>query len=89
MIKEFNSIENGEVSTLHEPNNYGEMELIIKDRATSKKIRFRNVGNRNINSSLQFECQEFNIKTNRTKHFSFSVPLALVEIFIEHLTKVR
>lgn len=81
--------ETQELITLHAPNNAGEMKLIIQDGAKVTKIAFRNVGERHPAGSIQFTCEEYTIRTNRTKHFSFSVPFEMAELFLQHLAKVR
>jgi len=73
------------VYSMIEPNTAGDMELIIEEGNFTTRIKFRNVGKRNENSSLQFTIRKFNRRTNRTTYGSFSVPLPLVSIFLEHL----
>lgn len=75
-----------------ETNFYNEKEYTIIEivtRETKKQIAFRNVGDKNPGSALQFSISEYSYKTNRTKLVSFSIPLELSKLFIDSLQKQK
>jgi len=57
---------------------------IVTDKY-KKEIRFRNVGEKNNEASIQFNITEYTFKTNRSKHTSFDIPLPLVDLFISKI----
>jgi hypothetical protein len=79
-----------ETTTMFEPDKgSNEMEIVIEDEKNLKRIRFRNVGDGNQSAAIQFSMSEYNRDTNRTKHFSFSIPQVLAELFLSHLNIVK
>jgi hypothetical protein len=70
---------------------YGNMELVIRSRKAVTKVTFRNVGQDNKDSAIQFYIKESPVGTTRgrTKTASFSVPLPLAQLFIDHISKPR
>jgi len=62
-----------------------EVELTISNNRTFTRVKFRNVGEGNPDAAIQFSISEYNKRTDRTKHLSFSVPQELAHLFINHL----
>lgn len=76
-----------ERTTVHKEREYTIFESIT--RAYKVTVVFRNVGELNPDHSIQFSLTEYNYRTNRTKHTSFNIPLALAELFITSIQEVK
>lgn len=72
-------------TAIYKNEEYTIIEVV--DRNTRKEIKYRNVGMRNEDSAIQFEITEY--ANNRTKHFGFSIPPTLSELFIANLQNVK
>lgn len=77
----------GERTTVHKEREYTVFESVT--RAYKATVIFRNVGELNPDHSIQFSVTEYNYRTNRTKHTSFNIPLALAELFITSIQEVK
>lgn len=59
--------------------------FVINDGKKRTEVKYRNVGDKNAEASIQFSGETYNHETNRTNGFSFSIPLEMADIFMKGL----
>jgi hypothetical protein len=72
-------------------NCYREDEYTVFESETHNgrsELRFRNVGDRNKDSSIQIYLEEYQ-QGKRSKSISFSIPYNMVQFFIDSLQNVK
>jgi len=76
---------NADVETsVYKKDEYTIIEIRSKESVT--EVKFRNVGELNPDSAIQFSLTEHK---KRAKHISFSIPYALCDLFIQGLMNVK
>lgn len=76
----------GTITEFYKEENDKEVAFIINDGDDKRTtVKYRNVGDKNKEASIQFNIEKYNYKTNRTTDISFSIPYEMADLFINNL----